>query len=525
MPVTCTVLDAGGVAIGNAVCVIGYDAANARPSVARATATNLVTSKTVYGVSRETKGNGQPVAINVSGEVAEDAISGLGAGASSIVVSDHDNGTVASQCVPKRISSAVGGSEAFVIGTCDQAGKLVIQPRHLTDETAFPKVFNVRAYGAVGDGVTDDAPAFQAALNDAAATAGTVYCGPSTAGYMLASGLTVPVGVRLVGSFRGARKGLESQGVTPGGPRGSTLLVSGNYRGRLITLSAMSSVEGVEIFYPEQKTNSTPDDYDWAIFVGDGAHSTNILDVCLVNAFRGIFVGPRSGPVGGCRIDNVWGWCIFQGILLGRCADVTMVTNCEFNVNGWAAAGQNLIAWTKTNGRAYGIDGAEEFMFVNCFCWGYLVGCTFEDLDGDSVVSGGAWLSGGFDTVAVGFLVISGLGMTGVKIQGVDIVPSDSAIKCDDNIPNPIEFQKPRIMIDGLTVHNADTYARALWIRPASHCKVIWTGGFAIDFTIQMLLNEFPNGVLRLFGVENVGAAPRLTNSGGGSVVDLGSIP
>ena len=35
-------------------------------------------------------------------------------------------------------------------------------------------IYNIRDYGAVGDGVHDDGPALQAALNDAAAAGGGV---------------------------------------------------------------------------------------------------------------------------------------------------------------------------------------------------------------------------------------------------------------------------------------------------------------------------------------------------------------
>ena len=73
--------------------------------------------------------------------------------------------------------------------------------------------FDVRKYGAKGDGGTDDAPAFQAALDAAATVGGTVYCGASKAGYLIAKGLVIPTGVRLLGDFAGGRKGFQSAGV------------------------------------------------------------------------------------------------------------------------------------------------------------------------------------------------------------------------------------------------------------------------------------------------------------------------
>ena len=173
MPTTCTVQDTGGVETGNAVCVVGFDTVNNRPFVARALRTTLAVSKTVYGVARTDQPNNAAVAVSVAGEVADASTARLGTGPSRLVVSDYHHGTVGRQCKTKRIDAAATGDEAFVVGTCDTNGNLIIQPRHATDETALNKVFNVRAYGAVGNGLTDDHLAFQAALNAAAPYGGT----------------------------------------------------------------------------------------------------------------------------------------------------------------------------------------------------------------------------------------------------------------------------------------------------------------------------------------------------------------
>lgn len=53
---------------------------------------------------------------------------------------------------------------------------------------AYPGVFDVRAYGARGDGVADDTASIQRALDDAARLGGAVFIAPASPGYRIASG-------------------------------------------------------------------------------------------------------------------------------------------------------------------------------------------------------------------------------------------------------------------------------------------------------------------------------------------------
>jgi hypothetical protein len=156
MSTPCTVSDVNNIAEGNAVCVVAYDADHSRPKVGRATAANLATSKTVFGVAVADAANGTLIQILVAGEVAKESITSLGAGDSRIIVTDYANATAANQCKLKRIDDTDGNTvpprmEVYVVGTCDENGNLAVQPRHFSDATGFPKVFNVRAYGAVPD--------------------------------------------------------------------------------------------------------------------------------------------------------------------------------------------------------------------------------------------------------------------------------------------------------------------------------------------------------------------------------------
>jgi len=89
-------------------------------------------------------------------------------------------------------SGAFGGAANATYNSTTGASTFILQDKG-------GQVFNVRAYGAAGDGVTDDIPAFQAALNAAvAAGGGTIEFPPASKCYLINStmnltNLTVPI--------------------------------------------------------------------------------------------------------------------------------------------------------------------------------------------------------------------------------------------------------------------------------------------------------------------------------------------
>jgi hypothetical protein len=164
MPTPCIAEEA--IAKGDAVCVTGFNDAKKLPIVKRATHNNLKASRTVFGVAENNSASEVPapgvVSVLVAGEVAKNDITGLEAGSSRLVVTDINNSDPKLQCKLKRIDDTNGDTvpprfEKYVVGTCDENGNLIIQPRHTSEETGFPRVFNVRAYGAVSDDIAASA--------------------------------------------------------------------------------------------------------------------------------------------------------------------------------------------------------------------------------------------------------------------------------------------------------------------------------------------------------------------------------
>jgi hypothetical protein len=148
-----------------------------RPKVGRATRANLASSKTVFGLAFETKGNGQEIQVYVAGEAAPNSKTSLGAGGagtSFVVATDVNAATAADQCRLIRVERP-DGSE-YVVGTCDEGGNLAIQPRASRD-TSARLMFNVRSYGVTGAG--SDETAISAAASAAAASTGGILHFPS----------------------------------------------------------------------------------------------------------------------------------------------------------------------------------------------------------------------------------------------------------------------------------------------------------------------------------------------------------
>jgi hypothetical protein len=188
MPKLCTVPAGETISKGDAVCLSGWDTVPMvpRPTVTRATKANLDILKTIFGVAAADAAAGA-VDILVAGEVADQDITSLGAGlsASRLVVTKYTLGDANHEAELRYIyETAHEGdvppiydavSEQFVVGTSDKYGNLAIQPRHNSDETGYPKVYNLKAYGAVenwdapNNVPTNDGTANLAAFNRALA--------------------------------------------------------------------------------------------------------------------------------------------------------------------------------------------------------------------------------------------------------------------------------------------------------------------------------------------------------------------
>lgn len=234
--------------------------------------------------------------------------------------------------------------------------------------------WNVRDYGAKGDGETDATAAFQRALDAAGREGGgTVYAPRGV--YRFAGHLSVPRGVTLAGVWTSvpAHNGLRDRGLPKPTDDGTTFLVTegaGSEQGpAFVTLQTNGTLRSVVLYYPEQHADDVPRPYPWAIAMR--GKNPAVLDVELLNPYNGIDATQNERHL----IRNVHGQPIRRGIQVDAIYDIGRIENVHFNP--WWSMQPRLFQWQVEHGEAF-IFGRSDWQYVlNTFCYGYKTGYRF----------------------------------------------------------------------------------------------------------------------------------------------------
>jgi hypothetical protein len=235
-------------------------------------------------------------------------------------------------------------------------------------------LYNVRAFGAKGDGKTDDTAAFQAALDAAAkAGGGTVYA--PRGNYLFAGHLAVPSAVTLAGMWQSvpAHNGIRDKGLPKPTDDGTTFLATEGAGKEdappFITLNSNSTLRGVVIYHPGQNEDAEPKPYPWAVAMR--GKNPAVLDVELLNPYNGIDASKNERHL----VRNVQGQPLRRGIWVDEIYDIGRIENVHFNP--WWSTKPKLFQWQMANGEAF-IFGRTDWQYVlNTFCFGYKVGYHF----------------------------------------------------------------------------------------------------------------------------------------------------
>lgn len=239
---------------------------------------------------------------------------------------------------------------------------------------AEPGGFNVRDFGARGDGQTDDTAAFQQALNAAGAVGGGVVFAPR-GNYLFAGRLHVPNAVTLRGVWESvpAHNGLRDAGLPKPTDDGTTFLVTADAGTEdapaFITLNVNSTLKGVVLYYPNQKSDEEPVPYPYAIALR--GKNPAVLAVELLNPYNGIDASRNERHL----IRDVHGQPLRRGIYVDQIYDIGRIENVHFNP--WWSMKPKLFQWQMAHGEAF-IFGRTDWQYVfNTFCFGYHVGYRF----------------------------------------------------------------------------------------------------------------------------------------------------
>ena len=261
---------------------------------------------------------------------------------------------------------------------------------------------NVRDFGAVGNGETDNTAAFQKALDAAAASDVQTVFAPR-GNYRFNGSLKFPAGVTLKGVWESvpSHNGIRNQGLPKPTDDGTTFLVYGNAgaedKEAFITLDTNCTLKGVCIYYPEQKLNDVPTPYPWAVAMR--GKNPAILDCELLNPYKGIDASRNERHL----IRNISGQPLRIGVYVDLIYDIGRIENVHFNP--WWSMQRNLIQWQRNNGEAF-VFGRSDWQYVlNTFCYGYKVGYRFGQAQGGTGACNGNFLGIGADDCQTSLIV------------------------------------------------------------------------------------------------------------------------
>ena len=209
---------------------------------------------------------------------------------------------------------------------------------------------HVRDYGAVGNGVADDGPAIQAAINAIKlAGGGVLQFGPRI--YRIASPVVINgVTVTLQGSgftegpneANGTWFKIDQTGFTP-------FTFSG-------TMARGSTVRDIAIrqYHAAPSATWTPTDYDYVFRVQDCLGAVDFENIFLVAVNRGIWCD-NSGRM---SIRRLRGQVFTRGVEVDRCYDICRLEHVHFwtfqtndgNVVTWQQNNQDALVFRKVDG-------------------------------------------------------------------------------------------------------------------------------------------------------------------------------
>ncbi|WP_129312260.1 glycosyl hydrolase family 28-related protein [Streptomyces sp. L2] len=313
-------------------------------------------------------------------------------------------------------------------------------------------VFDVTAYGAVGDGAADDSTPIQKAINVASAKGGVVWIPPGA--YRLGTGLTVNAPIVIAGAGWGPAQNTHGSWLYVDSTNVSAITITWNGAGTTVADLAIGHKQ------PSPGPGWAPLDYPPAIQVS--STDVHIHDVMLNNPTRGISITYPDGVVGRVCLERIWGQPLRQGIEIDNALDVIKIDNIHF----WPfwSVDPNVGAYVAGNATAIRSARNDNPHFTRIFALGYAVGMHFDASSG--ITSKFRLSDADFDICGYG-VRITGNGTTGqitnLTSQGAqDAKGNITGVACLDIEADGVTVQATNVRAsyfttNGVRVHGAGT--------------------------------------------------------------------
>lgn len=285
--------------------------------------------------------------------------------------------------------------------------------------TAVAGEVPVSAFGAKGDGQTDDTAAIQSAINAAsAAGGGSVVLG--VARYFTAGTLVVPAGVVLCGPFQGP---FDINGINPSVTAVAPTLLVTSTSGPFLTLNGIGAgVTDVLFHYPNQvrTTAAAPNPYPYTILMA--APGTKVARSVVTNAYD--FLDIEAGRV---MVFDMFIGAFHHDINVDHAHGHVMLHN--FNISVTWDVWENvpvpslIDAWVKANGTALTVGRVDSLELSDIMVFTRFTGIRLTDspdLSQNPRCGYGTGNNIDLDTMQYG-IVVNASNAPGYKFTNVDI--------------------------------------------------------------------------------------------------------
>jgi hypothetical protein len=267
-----------------------------------------------------------------------------------------------------------------------------------------PYVLDVRQFGAVGDGVTDDSEAFQDALDSLRDGAGTGVVTALRGRFLIDSSITVHDGITLVGPWNMPGEQLPASGASYDSLNGTLIL---NSSATITTKDAAGVIgfvvvrKGLDLPFAD----ATAATAGVTAFAGT-AFTVGGPDACFSRLLiLGFARAIDSSGYERVRCELVQGDCT-NGIRLVNVTDIAYIDRCHF----WPFTTTHQ-SWTTNalltrTGTAYEFSSVGDWSkFTNCFEYGYATGYDINSCDHVNAIGCGADYPGGLSSTSIGYHV------------------------------------------------------------------------------------------------------------------------